>query len=47
MRLQSEKIEGIEAVVQEDNARYFKVIIDGPKEVWRPSNFDSTSPPPS
>ena len=33
MRLQAEKIDGIEAVVQEDNARYFKVIIDGPREV--------------
>lgn len=32
MRLQEDKIEGIDAQVEGDNARYFKVIIDGPKE---------------
>lgn len=31
-RLQAEKIDGITAIVEETNARYFKVTIDGPKE---------------
>jgi len=31
-RLQAERIDGIEAIVEENNARYFKVTIDGPKE---------------
>ena len=30
MRLQSEQIDGIKAVVNETNARHFHVIIDGP-----------------
>ena len=32
-RLKTEKIDGIVADVEESNARYFKVIIDGPVEV--------------
>lgn len=30
MRLQTEQIDGIKAVVNESNARHFHVIIDGP-----------------
>ena len=30
MRLQSENIDGIKAIVNETNARHFHVVIDGP-----------------
>ncbi|CAF5033749.1 unnamed protein product, partial [Rotaria magnacalcarata] len=31
-RLQQEPVPGIDAIVDEHNPRYFKVIIDGPSE---------------
>ena len=36
MRLQTEQIDGIKAVVNESNARHFHVIIDGPGGVSVP-----------
>ena len=33
-RLMTEPVQGIKAIPDECNARYFKVVVDGPKEVF-------------